>query len=959
MRNRHAEVGALFHAALDQPAAERKRFLNQACPDDHDLRSEVEALLEADADAESFIETPVSKSAESMLADYKTDVFAERQIGPYQVRRKISHGGMGAVYLATQASDGFERPVAIKLIRPGMGSEEIVRRFRAERQTLANLNHPYIAKLIDGGATEDGLPYLVMEYVEGVAIDKYCDQQGLDVAARLDLFRKVCEAVHYAHQNLIVHRDLKPSNILVTEDGTPKLLDFGIAKLLREDGAPMTAQYTQSMMRLMTPEYASPEQVRGTSITTASDVYSLGIILYELLTGCRPYRFSERIQAEFERIVCEVMPERPSSAIHNVAMFQHDDELPSTITAATVTRTRRTTPGKLSRLLAGDIDTIVLMALRKEPQRRYTSAMQLSDDLQRFLIGLPVVAQKDTVRYRASKFIRRNRAAVLATCAIAICLIGATGVTSWQAVLLRRSEAAAQELAVAESKARAMAETNHARAERINKFLQEMLSSVQPAKKGADVSVRALLDEAARKLEIEGALTEDAQAAAILREAIGNSYRSLGKFDEAIKQLQTSLDLNIQEFGPRDERVADSIRALALALNNSGAYEEAAKLYEDALDIYAERLGEVSKQVGLVTCDISTTLSNRGKYAEAERMARAGVETLRLSVDEGDTSLAYGLQVLAAKLTRGAQFDEAEALYREALAIRKAAFGGAHASVAETQVRLGELLVEEGDYAAAEPVLVASIDLRRKLYGEKHYKVAQGLNFLGLMYHRLGELGEAEEYYSESLAINRTVMGDEDFEVAKLVNNIAGIAYERGDYAKAESGFREAVVLFTTVSGAGHPVLATIKFNLARTLHDAGQTEAAEPICRKALAIARAKLRAGHPTTAKILTRLGLILIDRGATAEAVTLLEEALAIRIEKFGESHWLTAQTRCALGACMTLKGDFDEAEKMLLDGHAIIADEQGSDHREAKRAARFLVSFYESNNRPEEAARWRDE
>jgi non-specific serine/threonine protein kinase/serine/threonine-protein kinase len=374
---------------------------------------------------------------------------AGTQIGAYRLIRELGRGGMGTVYLAVRSDDAFQKRVAIKVLKRGMDSEAIVRRFRNERQILASLEHPYIASLLDGGTTADGLPYFAMEYVEGHTIVDYCEARGLDTSARLQLFRKVCAALQYAHQNLIIHRDIKPQNVLVAADGTPKLLDFGIAKLLNPELGGQTLAPTVVGFQLMTPEYASPEQVRGLPVTTATDVYSLGVLLYEMLTGRRPYRIESRTPAEIERVVCGSEPLRPSTAV-TAAGARGTGPDAMTEAGATVPHgpavERRITedPERLRRRLAGDLDNIVLKALSKEPSRRYASVDQLSEDLRRHLAGLPVSARADTLRYRASKFVRRNRGAVAAAILVVLALVAGTVATAWQARVARRERALAE-----------------------------------------------------------------------------------------------------------------------------------------------------------------------------------------------------------------------------------------------------------------------------------------------------------------------------------------------------------------------------------------------------------------------------------------------------------------------------------------------------------------------------------
>ncbi|MEP6570540.1 MAG: protein kinase [Acidobacteriota bacterium] len=444
------QLKPLFHAALELGPAERSAFLASACKDDGELRVQVEKLLAAHDEPGDFLVSPALVKAGRISADAELLNLdgverAGQRVGAYEIIREIGHGGMGTVFLAVRADDEYRKQVAIKLVKRGMDTDMILRRFMMERQILANLEHPNIARLLDGGSTPDGLPYFVMEYVEGQPIDEYCDTQRFSTAERLELFRQVCAALQYAHQNLVVHRDIKPSNILVTAEGVPKLLDFGIAKLLSPGWATDTGDVTASMVRLMTPEYASPEQLRGLGITTASDVYSLGIVLYELLSGHHPYRLASRLPEEMAEAILRKEPPKPSVVITRTETERSPTSpKPAAITPESVSQTREGTIEKLRRRLSGDLDNIVLKALRKEPERRYASVQEFAEDIRRHLEGLPVTASPDTFGYRARKFTQRHKGGVLAAAVVVITLLTATSITTWQARVARSERAKAE-----------------------------------------------------------------------------------------------------------------------------------------------------------------------------------------------------------------------------------------------------------------------------------------------------------------------------------------------------------------------------------------------------------------------------------------------------------------------------------------------------------------------------------
>jgi eukaryotic-like serine/threonine-protein kinase len=423
MPEKWEQVKELFALALEREAAERGDFLRQACAGDERLRAEIESLLASLDGAGTFLE---DCPAADLLSE-QSQAIAGKRIGAYRILREIGRGGMAVVYLGERDDQSYRKQVAIKMVKPGIDTEQILQRFRNERQTLAALDHSNIVKLLDGGSTDDGLPYLVMEYVEGLPIDQYCDLHTLSIDERLRLFRQVCSAVQYAHENLVIHRDLKPGNILIAKGGVPRLLDFGIAKLL-SPGLSQVPLATRTGWRPMTPEYASPEQIRGRAITPAADVYSLGILLFELLTGHRPYRAAGQSLLEMERLVCETEPERPSVVVSRTEekMFG-DGDVPTVITPELVSTQRGLRPTELRRRLRGDLDTIVMKAIRKEPERRYSSVDEFSRDIERYLTGMPVLARKSTIAYRGGRFLRRHKeslAAALAALILVAALVG-------------------------------------------------------------------------------------------------------------------------------------------------------------------------------------------------------------------------------------------------------------------------------------------------------------------------------------------------------------------------------------------------------------------------------------------------------------------------------------------------------------------------------------------------------
>ncbi|MCZ6815141.1 MAG: serine/threonine-protein kinase, partial [Planctomycetota bacterium] len=439
---RMGRLRTIIEDALEQPAGERAEFVAIACADDTELKRTAEQLLDAESNFGSFLDLPETARVRAAHSEILgPDSVGGRRIGPYQLVQVLARGGMGTVFCAVRADDAFEQQVAIKLINRGMDSEALLRRFEQERQFLADLDHPNIARLLDGGTSEDGQPYIVMEYIEGEPIDTFCDSQRLGVRKRIELFRQVCLAVQYAHQNLVVHRDIKPANILVTSSGIPKLLDFGISKLLANDApGPGTGERTLTGLQAMTPRYASPEQITGGRITTASDVYSLGVVLYELLSGHRPYLLDDLTGYEKERVICETEPTRPSTAVTTSKSLRSASGRIRLVTPESVAETRRERPDQLRRALRGDLDNIILRAMAKDSQRRYATAEQLSEDLQRHLDGRPINARTPSMAYRAVKFVKRNKTSVTAATIVVLALSCGLIVSRTANVQMREAE---------------------------------------------------------------------------------------------------------------------------------------------------------------------------------------------------------------------------------------------------------------------------------------------------------------------------------------------------------------------------------------------------------------------------------------------------------------------------------------------------------------------------------------
>ena len=628
-----ADTDRVFTEALDLPEEERSEFLDTACNGNSQLRARINRLLAAAEADDDFMEASPFQGEllDGLTADIENEPMEGRTIGAYQVVREIGRGGMGAVYLAERVEGGFTQQVALKLIKRGMDTDTVVRRFRREREVLASLQHPNIARLLDGGATEDGRPYFAMEYIDGKPIDAYCDEHSLSIEARLRLFLTVCDAIQYAHRNLVVHRDLKPSNILVMEPtagtkeaGWAKLLDFGIAGILAEEGQDEDIPLTQTGARMMTPAFAAPEQLRGQRATTATDVYALGLILYVLLTGKRPYDLGGRAASEIERIVLETEPPRPSArATEEVTSGDVD---PATH--------RGTTRHALARTLRGDLDTICLRAFQKEPERRYPSAEQLAADIRRYLDGQPIAARPDTFGYRARKFVRRNKLGVgLVSLSFFILLAGIVGM-AWQA------RVATQERDLA------LVETN--RANLTLKFLNSIFLRVNPEEtEGEPITAQSIVDAGLDEIaSLEDVPETQARMMVFLAELSFN----VGLYGISDSLWARSLTLREQLLEPNHPEIAESLQGLAVSLQQSKP-DTAIVLLQRALPIRENTFGPADPRTLETLNNLAWVHYVNGNNDDAVAIYRRSLERMESSEWDGHPLKADGMDGLAAVLS--------------------------------------------------------------------------------------------------------------------------------------------------------------------------------------------------------------------------------------------------------------------------------------------------------------------
>ena len=840
-------------------AVSRRAFLDRECANDPVMRRTTESLLAAVCDDDdNFMDVigPAISTAPSTLRN-------GQRLGPYEIEREIGRGGMGAVFLARRADDRYEGSVAIKLLL-GLRSEEDVKRFRNERQILADLQHPNIARLLDAGSREDGAPYVVMEYVEGTRITDYCDRQKLNVDERIDLFTHVCAAVQHAHQNLVVHRDLKPDNILVDASGTPKLLDFGIAKLL-ESSNPLN---TRSGFRAMTPAYSSPEQVDGKPITIVTDVYGLGLVLYQLLTGQLPYDVLGKPLKDTLVTVLEEAPATPSSV---VGADTSESALPGI------------SQRQLTKKLRGDLDNILLAALQKEPDRRYASVERFADDLRRYRQTLPVAARADSTTYRLRKFIQRHRITFWTTIIILLMVLSFMIVLIYQAQMLARQRDEATD-----------ARTD---AVEVSRFLVSLFELSDPDKsQGGDVSVRTFLDQGADRIGRDLAMQPANQAN--MMEVMGQIYGKLGLFDEAEKMLTDALTIRQRTFGEHHVAVASSLHSLGSLRWNQGMHDEARPLLSTALKLRRALLPANDARTADTLRSAAGLRSDSGQYEEANELYWEALNIRRSLHAHDHLDVAIAEIDLGGSLRRSGDHDNAERLLRSGLKRLRKLRGDHHSDVAYTLNQLARLLVLKGDPTAAEPLARESVSIRQRVLGDQHVDVAPGLGTLASALIEKGDFEEAIMVRKASMEIYRAHFGTRHRRFAATLYSLGETQRRAGLLNAAEKNIRQALLLLRELLEPGHPRLGYPLTGLGKVLLAKQQYTEAEVLLREAVSVREQGLGPDHWLFSVSQAALGSSRIGLGHYDEAERLLVQSHENLRKQFGPSDPRTRDAHEAL-------------------------------------------------------------
>jgi non-specific serine/threonine protein kinase/serine/threonine-protein kinase len=962
---------SIFDAVVDLTPSERAGALAEHCGDDEELRLFVEKLLASDdSNAVDLLHTPVYRTLGVAGATAPADT--PETVGPYKILGVLGEGGMGIVYLAEQ-TEPLRRRVALKLIRFGMDTKQVLARFEAERQALAMMNHPNVAGVFDAGVTEDNRPYFVMEYVPGMAITDYCEANRLDTRARLDLFIQVCDGVQHAHQKGVIHRDLKPRNILTNERGQPKILDFGVARLTNADVTLATMQ-TELGQLVGTIPYMSPEQVAGvsTQVDTRSDVYALGVICYRLLTGRLPYDLTDRSIPEAARIIREEEPTRLSA---------------------------------IDKVLRGDLDTIITKALEKDKTRRYQSASQFAADLRNYLANRPIDARPPTTFYQLKMFTRRNRALVGGTLAtILALLIGGTATLVQATRATRQRDLAIEAEKIAESRReeaeaqRAEAQRHAAIAQAVSDFLnQDLLAAARPDEMGRDVTVREVLERAATT--VSDRFKDQPLVEAAVHATLGNTQITLGEYGLAELHLRRASELHRGELGEEHRYFLKSFGSLGNAYSLQGRYQEAEPILTQVLERQRRNLGEEHPDTLNASTGLAALYVKQGRYTQAESLFTRILEIRRHTLGEEHAQTLATAGSLADLYLELGRYEEAESLYTHVMGLAGRAFGDEHPVTLAANHDLAMLYQKRGRYHEAEPLLTRGLDARRRVFGEEHPRTLITANLLALLYRQQGRYDDALQLYIEVLEARRRVLGEEHPHTLNTMNSLANLYARQGALDQAEMLYADVVQARRRTLGEDHARTLSVMGNLAAVYSMQGRYGEAEVLLARVLEVQRRVLGEEHPKTLISMNNIATLKEELGLWDEARVIHLETLEIRRRVLGDHHPDTLMSLHNLGKLCGARADheaaeilhrealrgrrealgddnhntlaslyelavtlvelkkFQQAEPLAVEFHERIGDKFGPTHAQTDKARALLAGLYDGWGRPEEAKTYR--
>ncbi|WP_445665691.1 tetratricopeptide repeat protein [Fodinibius sp. AD559] len=930
-RENWKNIEEIIDTALTMDQSQRKTYIEENCKGSSELKRQAIKMLEniEQAKASNYLEDDKqylefeayfpnsNKPAGRSLIGNEIDV--------YKITGLIGHGGMGSVYTAKRSDELYEKQVAIKILHRGMDTPSNIARFRREQQILAKLNHPNIAQLLDGGVTEDGLPYLVMEYVDGIPLHDYCDTHQLNLDKRIELFKSVCRAVRHAHSNTVIHRDLKPSNILVTEDGTAKVLDFGIAKLLEPEDPETTVFKTRTGSRIFTLAFAAPEQIEGTNVTTATDTYGLGLLLYELLAGIHPFGLEDKNLSEIENLIVNQTPNRPSARLESLPSKKQEH----------IAQKHNTTPSSLIKLLKGDLDAIIMKALRKEPEARYRSAEQLLEDLNRREQNLPVIAREDTVRYNISKFVRRHKTGISVAVGFLLLITGFAGFYTWR---------------IAHERDQAHFEAE--RAEQVKEFMLGIFDETNPELAGGaikDLSAKQLLSSGIEKVEQE--LSDQPEMYVELMASIGRALTNLDAFDEGEEVLNKALEKSAEFYGQNSLKTANIYGNLAVLKNSARDPSMATSYIKKAIAIIEEQPGSNEQDLANKYSTFGFSKALQSKYDTA-RTLFLKAENLYVASGNGNTVSRFtNSEDLAEVQVRLDEYDLAEKNLTNALDFFKNHYAGPHDNnIAEAKSTLGDLYHRMGAYKKADSLLQQALELKKELLGPENSTIASTHQTLALNYRLLGNYDNAFHHIKKAIEINKKIHGEQSYTYAQSITNLALFHSETKNYDQALSMFERSIEIKETILDKNHTSLAIAYYNYADILKKIGRLQKAKTLFEKALEIDKINYGTNHSDIAIDLNKLASVLTKMGNYSKADSLFKQAQRIYSETLPKDHYRIAESLVEHAKLHIRYRNYLKAESKLLEAIKIYQanfDTQDERIKEAKSLLKECRSKMDTN------------
>ena len=913
---RWKEINDCFEYCLDLDEANREEYLNKIGADDEGLKLEVKSLLSySELSMESFIE---------QLSYSHEDDSSAKWIGDYKLISELAQGGMGIVYLAESNQQLANRQVALKLLQKDSVTPNVLRRFKQECHILTQFQHQNIASVFDNGINEEGAPYLVLEYIDGQHINEYCDSHALSVVDRLRLFEDVCSAVAYAQERMVVHRDLKPSNIVVSKDRQVKLLDFGIAKILEEDRMDLSLPKTRTGAKLMTLRFASPEQVLSGKVTKATDVYALGVILYELLTGRSPYDLKDKSTYEIERLILETEPILPSNVITRAEILRNEKGAGVDLMDI-ICENRSTNTQQLRSQLRGDLDVIVMKALKKDPMRRYLSAAELKDDIVRFLAGKPIKARPENYFYKTSKFLSRHQVVFTSMLVFVLAAVVGTLISIQE---IREERDIAEEALV--------------KTQEVTEFIISVFKLSDGYKGRADsLTAREILDIGVSRVQEE--LNDQPEIQAEMLEVIGRVYNNLGMYEESVMQLKQSLKIRLNSSTANQLEIASSLYELGSTYWRDSDYESADSIFKQVVELRTTHLDKNHVLIAQAKNSLGNVLMDQGSYEKAIPNYEEAL-TIFSSHEDEKRPTATVLSNLGALYYYIGEYETSAGYHLRAINQRRMLPGNNNADIGTSLNNYAQVLNTIGEFEKAEIAQRECIDLWEKELGKSHPTIVVGKGNLAKIKISTEEYEVAERLLRESLEIAMSTLREDHVSTLITQTYLADVLRESDNLEESTSILRTAIPKLKTVLGDDHPHVARSIHSLAQSLEKLGANSDSEMRFKESLAKRQFTLRPNHPDIASSLNDLGAFLAKQGRHPEADSLLRQALAIRKDVFSERHWRIVEVMNALGKSYTAQQKFGEADSLLYTGYSYLLDSEAPPRSIVIESIKNLIDLY---------------